>query len=228
MEVYLNRQNRQDYFKTQIEASRRKFNYCKVSVACVERFREVISRSSQGGIKGPILCLGTRNGREVDIFRKIFFANRWNRWMARLLEKHEYCSSSRLPLIESLGRSRLVEIDEKSVVGVEINTDGKRRDVLICSFDELPQEWEKKFKIIYSNTLDHAYDPYLAAKEWYRVLSPGGYIILGYAEEEREASLLDPVGNVTLEDLRSLFPGELIYFNRFGNALGDVIIKKKA
>ncbi|TBR17894.1 methyltransferase domain-containing protein [bacterium] len=219
--------SREEYFKTQIEASKRKFRFCKVSINCVNRFREIISRCEARKIRGPILCLGTRNGRELDLFRHVLFGNFITRFILKMFEERKYAFSSRLPLLESFGKSDVAKINKKSVVGVELNPDGKRRDVLIGSFDELPKEWDHKFKIVYSNTLDHAYDPHKAAKEWYRVLAVGGYLVIGFPGQEVKTTSLNPCGNVTLEEIMSLFPGELIYFNRFGNCFADAIIRKK-
>lgn len=113
-------------------------------------------------------------------------------------------------------------------MGVEINPDGKRQDVLTVSFDDLPKEWEGKFQIVYSNSLDHAQDPYRTAKEWFRVLAPDGYFILGSPGEKINPSKLDPVGNIGLNDIMELFPGELIYYNKFGNAFQDAIVRKQS
>lgn len=218
---------RTEYLRIQIAASRKKFKYCKVSVACISRFKEIINRGNNNvNIKGPILCLGTRNGREIDLFRIIFFGNRLRNLIIKLLEVHKYGFSSLFRIVETFGKSDVNRIDKKSVVGVELNPDGERKDVLIGSFDELPRDWACKFKIIYANTIDHAQDPYRTAQEWNRVLEPGGYFILGNGGIG-EPSQIGCVGNLTLEDLRQLFPGELIYFNRFGNRYSDIIIQKK-
>lgn len=222
-------QSRDEYIQTQINASRKKFLYCKVSVHCVERWKETVFRCAvehKETLKGPILCLGTRNGREIDLFRTVFFSNRLIKTLVRIFERRIYCFSSRFPLLEAFDRSDIRNIHNKSVIGVELNPDGRRKDVYVGSFDEMPKEWEGRFSIVYSNTLDHAFDPYKTAKEWYRVLAPGGYMILGFPDEERDVSAIDHVGNIYLDDLRSLFPGELIYFNKYGNALRDAIIKK--
>jgi len=220
------KQTRNDYFKVQIERSRLKFRYCKVSAGCVIRWKEIISRSNDNKIVGPILCLGTRNGREVDLFRAIFFSSRLKRSIVKISERKMYAFSSRFPQLESFGKSSLKDINSTSVVGVELNPDGKRKDVWTGSFDEMPAEWGQKFKIVFSNCLDHALDPYRVAKEWFRVLAPGGHIILSFVGESTEPTLMDPVGKITLDDIKSLLPGELVYFNKFGNVFQDVIIKK--
>ncbi len=218
--------SKEEYFNTQIMASRRKFRFCKVSTGCVERFKEIISRSKKGRIKGPVLCLGTRNGREIDLFRIYLFGNRLLQLLVKLFERRQYAFSSRFPFAESIGRSTIDKIEEGSVVGVELNPDGKRKDVLIGSFDALPKEWESKFEVIYANTLDHAYDPRATASEWMRVVSPGGYIIIGHPGEEVNPTQINPVGNFRLDDIKTLFPGEMIYFNKFGNCFPEIMSLK--
>jgi SAM-dependent methyltransferase len=226
MHIFEGKQTREEYFTTQIERSKKKFIYCKVSVDCVMHWKEIVKRSCGNNINGPLLCLGTRNGREVDLFRAIFFGNKLQELIVKVSEKRIYAFSSRFPLLESFGRSNVQKINAKSVIGVELNPEGKRIDVLTASFDELPSVWAGKFNIVFSNCLDHAQDPYKTAKEWFRVLAPGGHIILSYPGETVDATLADPVGKITLEDVRTLFPGEPIYFNKVGNVFQDVIIKK--
>ncbi|HOY08568.1 MAG TPA: methyltransferase domain-containing protein [Candidatus Omnitrophota bacterium] len=187
MRVFDEKQTREQYLETQIQHSRKKFAFCKVSVACVKHWKKVITRCERNTpVKGPIR------------------------------------------LIETVGMSCIEHIVPGSVVGVEINPDGKRRDVLTASFDELPPEWTGIFQIVYSNSLDHAQDPYRAAKEWYRVLADGGYLILGSPGEKIAPSHVGVVGNIGLRDIMNLFPGELIYYNKFGNAFPDAIIRKIA
>lgn len=224
MRIFEMKQTKDDYFRTQIERSRGKFKYCKVSVSCVSRWREVIQKAQKNNIiEGPVLCLGVRNGREVDIFRVIFFGSWLERLLIKLFERRKYRFLSFLNFFK---KSNIKNIDKKSAVGVEINPDIKRKDVLVESFDELPEEWEGKFKIIFSNSFDQSRDPYKTAKEWNRILAPGGYFIIGYVGENAKPTLTDPVGEIKLEDIRKFFPGSLIYYNKFGNNYRDVIIKK--
>ena len=219
-------QSREDYCKTQIKRSRQKFRFCKVSMSGVLRWRELINKDYGKNLEGPILCLGTRNGREVDLFREAFFGNPMRRSLIKLLERRRYGFSSRYSFIESLGRSNVNNIDESSVVGAEINPDSSRRDTYVGSFDELPLEWTNKFKIVFSNSFDHSHDPYRTAKEWSRVISPGGYFIINYSGESAKPSLTDPVGDICLEDVTNLFTGELIYFTKFGFNYKEAIIKR--
>ena len=67
-------ETRGDYLTTQITASAGKADYCKVSYRDVQRYVDIIGmdkhrRREAPGSTGPTLCLGVRNGREVDLFR---------------------------------------------------------------------------------------------------------------------------------------------------------------
>jgi SAM-dependent methyltransferase len=226
MKVFDQKQSREFYFETQIFNSQRKFSFCKVSMDCVRTWKLVITRCLGMPVDGPIICLATRNGREIDVFRTVFFGGSGKNLLLKILERRIHAFSSRLPFVEAWGKDDIQHIEERSVYGVELNPAGERRDVLIASFDDLPKDWEGRFQVVYSNSLDHAQDPYRTAKEWWRVLKPGGYLILGWPGEDINPSEVDVVGNIGLKDVQELFPGELIYFNKFGNAFRDAIIRK--
>ena len=169
------------------------------------------------------MCLGTRNGREVDLFRCVFYQNVIINSFVRLLEARRYGWNSRFPFVESVGRSALVNIKEESVIGVEINPDAERPDVAIGSFDDMPSQWTDTFRILYSNSFDQSQDPYKTAKEWVRVCQGGGMVIIGFADAE--PNVHDPVGSLTYRDFLELFPGQLLYFNKYGSNYSDIIIK---
>lgn len=223
--------SRQEYVETQIERSVQKFEYCKVSVHDVIKYRRIIKldlarRRLETSI-GPILCLGTRNGRELDLFRTQFFGPGPLRVAVRLLEHGtHHAFVSRVSLIESIGRSSVQDMSHSSVVGVEINPQAARQDIWIGSFDELPAEWAGRFGLVYSNSLDHAQDPYRAAREWNRVIRKDGYLILCYAEDKRPL-MTDPVGELDWRDVLDLFGGEMIYFAKRGSRAGysEVILR---
>ena len=62
--------NRQHYIKEQIDRSSEKFLWCKVGIEDVLTYKKVFQKNDIK-VRGPILCLGTRNGREIDLFRNI-------------------------------------------------------------------------------------------------------------------------------------------------------------
>lgn len=90
--------------------------------------------------------------------------------------------------------------------GVEINPMNTRKDVWIGSFSEMPADWTDRFDVVYSNAFDHAYHPVATAREWRRVLKPGGTLILAYVPDQ-PPTLTDPVGELTERDLLALFGG---------------------
>jgi hypothetical protein len=223
MKVFPGSQSRPEYLATQITRSRSKFRYCKVSIRDVLRYREVVARDlarrGRGQGPGPIACLGTRSGREVDLFRIGFFGGAPRRRAVALAEIRRHGHRSLLPPLEAWGRSDAGRLGPESVVGVEVNPDAARRDVWIGSFDAMPADWERRFGVVFSNSFDQSQDPWRSAAEWRRITRPGGYLIVCFAPGA-EPSAHDPVGQLTLEDLQALFGGELVDFRPRGSRRG--------
>lgn len=94
--------------------------------------------------------------------------------------------------------------------GVEINPQSTRADVWVGSFDAMPADWTGRFDVLYSNAFDHAYHPANTAREWRRVLRPGGTLILCYVPGQ-PATATDPVGDLTEADLLALFGGSIAW-----------------
>lgn len=230
MRVFPARQSRQEYLQTQIARSDTKFRYCKVSVHDVLKYRSVLLQdlgSLGGGVEpGPILCLGTRNGREVDLFRMVFFGPPPLRRAVRLLEWRTHSFVSLFPPVEAVGRSDFRRLTATSAVGVEINPRGTRSDVWTGSFDEMPAAWEDAFGVLFSNSFDQSHDPRRTAGEWKRVLRPGGFLIFLFSKDA-EPSASDPVGGLRLADVQDLFGGELVYYRErgSGNRYSEAIIR---
>jgi hypothetical protein len=221
--LFPGRQSREEYLRTQIERSERKFRYCKVSIRDALRYRGVVlgDLGARGlpAAPGPILCLGTRNGREVDLFRVAFFGSAPRRLAAALLEHHGHSFRALCPPLEAWGRSDAARPGPASAVGVEVNPRGARRDVWTGSFDEMPAGWADAFGVVYSNSFDQSQDPGRTAREWTRVTRPGGYVIVGFAKDA-DPSPTDPVGGLRLADVLALFPGELVYYRERGSRAG--------
>ena len=216
----LPQQSRRSYLDTQINRSKSKFQYCKVSFRHVHGYRRILKKI---GAARPeqILCLGTRNGREVDIFRQVFLG-RGISHLSRVFEVKKYGWSSTFPWLERQGRSELDKFSPRMSLGVEINPEGERSDVLVGSFDELPPEWSQRFDIVYSNSLDQSMDPKKSAREWIRVLKPGGLMIVGF--DGREPTVSDPTGFLTIMDILDLFPGDLKFYQENHSNYNDAVI----
>ena len=154
------------------------------------------------------MCRGTRNGREVDVFRLVFFHPIYAR-LASLFEIRLWGWNSVFPPIESLRRSSFDAGLTRGVWGVEINPSGQRSDVHVGSFDELPDVFRSQFDLVYSNSFDQSMNPKKSAEAWWRCLRPGGVLVLGFDNSPPTES--DPTGNLDVEDLISLFPGKILF-----------------
>ncbi len=233
MKVYNKYSSHSDYTEEQIKRSENKFQFCKVSIHDAIKYKKIISKreriiskNENSIVGGPIACLGTRNGREVDIFRTVFFGGNITRRLVAAFERRTHSFVSQFPTIEGMNRSDKKYIESKSVIGVELNPSGERKDVLVASFQEMPDEWDGKFNIVYSNAFDQSYNPYKTAKEWERIVKDGGYIIFCFTEGN-EPSRHDPVGGIYLNDVLELFSGDIIYYMKKGsqNNYSEVILK---
>jgi len=49
----------------------------------------------------------------------------------------------------------------------------------IMDFTKFPRDWSCKWDLIYSNSIDHSYDPTSTFEEWIRILKIGGILMLG-------------------------------------------------
>lgn len=90
-----------------------------------------------------------------------------------------------------------------SVLGTEIGDSAENFDSTIqWDFHEVKPEWENSVDFIYSNSLDHSYDPELALKSWISCLRPGGLLLIEHSDRHEPvgSSPLDPFG-ITLAEL---------------------------
>ena len=221
MKIFQLDQTREQYFKTQIDRCNTKFSFSKVSSRDVKKYYDIILNHkkylNKNNTIGPVVCMGTRKGREIDLFRvgKL----RWLSWLVGCFEINFQYPRSLLFFLYSFVRSSVKNMIESSVVGVEINPRSERKDVLICSFDDLPADWSKKFEVLFSNSFDQSQCPHKTADAWKAVLRDGGYFIICIADDA-EPTETDPVGLLTVEDVKSLFKCEVVYYSKYGSRAG--------
>ena len=58
--------SRDEYKNIQIERSRAKFNYSRISVLDILVKMNILKNNAFSN--GPIICMGVRNGREINLF----------------------------------------------------------------------------------------------------------------------------------------------------------------
>jgi len=225
MKIFEKKFARNEYITNQISRSDDKFEYCKVRYQDVLNWYNIIKKININNISN-ICCMGSRNGREIDLFRIIF-----NQY---LISKLTYFTEIRkngwnnlLNLTLNYKRSKIGKTTKDvNVFGVEINPKATREDTYIGSFDELPNQWHDYFDIIYSNSFDQSMDPYKTANEWKKVIKKNGLLIFSFSHM-KEPTESDPVGNLSYNDVIELFQGEVIYFDKYGSNYSDLIIRLK-
>jgi len=87
------------------------------------------------------------------------------------------------------------EILECNVIGTEISdTASNFPNTIQWDFHDDKTEWHGKADFIYSNSLDHAYDPAKALINWMKCLSHDGVCIIEHSSMHEGSSKLDPFG----------------------------------
>lgn len=206
MKIFPAQRSREEYLHTQVCRSESKFRYRKVSAADAVKYRKVLqhaTRKASPAARGPVLCLGTRNGREIDVFRLQWFGDRLLRAMTRHLERRTRSFTSWLPLLESVGRSDVRSLSETSVIGAEVNPRAARRDVWVGSLDDMPAEWSGRFTVVFSNAFDQCQHPERTARDWKRVIKPGGFLIFCFSKTPSRRSPTPSAGCASQMSRRS-------------------------
>jgi len=221
LKIFYKKFTRTEYINNQIIRSNDKFEYCKVSIKHVINWYNILNKINNFQVNN-ICCLGSRNGREIDLFRIVFFY----RYLINFIKLNEIQKNGWndiFPFIINFNRSNINNINKDSAIGVEINPKVERQDTLISSFDEMPSDWTSKFDLLYSNSFDQSQEPEKTVNEWKRIIKKNGVLIFSFGDKEPTNS--DPVGNLNYIDIINLFGGELIYYNKFGSNYQDIIIR---
>ena len=221
MKIFYKKFTRTEYINNQIIRSNDKFEYCKVSIKHVINWYNILNKINNFQVNN-ICCLGSRNGREIDLFRIVLFY----RYLINFIKLNEIRKNGWndiFPFIINFNRSNINNINKDSAIGVEINPKVERQDTLISSFDEMPSDWTSKFDLLYSNSFDQSQEPEKTVNEWKRIIKKNGVLIFSFGDKEPTNS--DPVGNLNYMDIINLFGGELIYYNKFGSNYQDIIIR---
>lgn len=81
------------------------------------------------------------------------------------------------------------------VIGTEISETALRfPNTIRWDFHDDNPEWHGKADFIYSNSLDHAYDPRKALTNWMKCLSERGVCIIEHSSMHEKSNQLDPFG----------------------------------
>lgn len=84
---------------------------------------------------------------------------------------------------------------ECEVIGTEISETAQQFPHTICwDFHEAKPEWLGAVDFIYSNSLDHSYDPEKCLSVWIDCLKKGGLCIIEHSSDDEGSSETDPFG----------------------------------
>ena len=93
---------------------------------------------------------------------------------------------------------------ECQVIGTDISDTAHEFDnVIEWDFHELKPEWLEACDFVYSNSLDHSYDPRKALNTWWACLRNGGYLILEWGTGHMYQTESDPFV-ATLEEYTAM------------------------
>ena len=95
---------------------------------------------------------------------------------------------------------------EISVIGTEIapNATTQFPNTIEWDFHNVKDEWIKKVDFIYSNALDHSYDPQMCLDIWMTCLNDKGLCFIEWAKDDEESTRLDPFG-ASFEEYKTWF-----------------------
>lgn len=86
---------------------------------------------------------------------------------------------------------------DAEVIGTEISDNATEFPYTIqWDFHEVKEEWVEKTDFIYSNSLDHSYDPEKCLNAWMQCLKPGGLCIIEHSnlDTPKSSNRLDAFG----------------------------------
>ena len=215
-----------ELYQKNIEHSSKKW-ISKVSIKDTEKYLSIIKSNLKNKNQNlSILSLGVRNGREIDMFR-VCKNSKFLTQIIKILERKSFGFRTMLTsYFDSINRSDIDNIDENSVVGIDINPKSKRCDIGVQSFEMLDYNLKNKFDIVYTNSLDHTADPYKVSIEIKESLKDLGFVILAFPLGQG-SGVIDPTSNINLEDVIKLFGNNIVYYKYAGSGWGytEYIIK---
>jgi hypothetical protein len=93
------------------------------------------------------------------------------------------------------------------VLGTEISASATQfPNTIEWDFHDVKPEWVGSVDFVYSNALDHSYNPEMCLTQWMSCLKPGGYCILHWSTGHRTSNPWDPFG-AELEEYRTMIDG---------------------
>lgn len=98
-------------------------------------------------------------------------------------------------------------LPDSDIIGTDISPDSEKYGVIVHDFHEPKDKWLGRFDFVYSNSLDHSYNPQKAIDVWMEQLQPFGHLFIQWTKYDNEQACgIAPFAG-SKEDYRSLFYG---------------------
>ena len=117
---------------------------------------------------------------------------------------------------------------EVNILGTEISdTATQFPNTIQWDFHNVKEEWKGSVCFIYSNSLDHSYDPVLCLRSWMSCIKDGGKIYLQRGEDDLPSTNKKDWGDTSLgisnidEVKADIFQAEQEEFEKIVKAAGD-------
>ncbi len=92
----------------------------------------------------------------------------------------------------------------EDIYGTEI-AESRNKYIIQWDFHDVKKDWINSMDFIYSNSLDHAYDPEMCVQIWCACLAEKGFLILEHSLQHVKSTSVDPFG-ITTDDLIAIIP----------------------
>lgn len=98
-------------------------------------------------------------------------------------------------------------LPDVKVLGTELSPEAKDfPNTIVWDFHEVKPEWEGKVDFVYSNALDHSYNPEYAVQQWMKEVSRNGVLVIEHTDGHTKKGLkgkIDIYGG-TLQEFEEL------------------------
>ncbi|MBD3170987.1 hypothetical protein GF326_00805 [Candidatus Bathyarchaeota archaeon] len=113
-----------------------------------------------------------------------------------------------------------IEKTSAKVIGTEISSTATQfPNTIQWDFHDIKKEWEGAVDFVYSNALDHSYDPGHALSQWIKCLNNDGLCFIEYTKYSKMSSKLDPFG-ANLDEVKHLI-------EKIGDIVDTIEVKAK-
>lgn len=75
-------------------------------------------------------------------------------------------------------------LPNSEIIGVDICNEVVNIGGLCLDFNKLPKDWNNKFDLLFSNSIDHSFNIEKTLKEWRRVTKKGGLLFLIFSKAD--------------------------------------------